>query len=298
MTWQGIARKDYEDVIRSRMIWGLLGVFVLLMAIITFGAAAGQLEDATGEDILFLFANIGGQLVVPIIALVVGYMAIVGERQSGTLRMFFGLSFGRRDVFAGKVASRLGVIAVATLATCAVAALLSLLLFGSVPVREFLGFTALTVLFGTMFTAIAVSVSAMAASRMRAMAGAIGSYVLFVMLWHPLVAGLYYGLNGELVGYEAPAWYFLALRLNPLDAYNKAVGALLDQYLFGLIGWTSIVEDVSSRRMQEGGLLVSERLGGDVPLYLSEWAAPVVLLAWTVVPLLVGYYRFERADLN
>ncbi|MFB6198565.1 MAG: hypothetical protein ABEI52_09915 [Halobacteriaceae archaeon] len=73
MGWKKIAKKDFEDVIRSRMIWGIIGIFILLMVIITFGAAAGQLQTASGEDILFLFANIGGQLLVPIIALVIGH---------------------------------------------------------------------------------------------------------------------------------------------------------------------------------------------------------------------------------
>lgn len=298
MSWRAIARKDFEDVIRSRMLWGILGVFVVLMTIITFAGAAGQSTNGSGEDILFLFANVGGQLLVPIIALVVGYMAIVGERQSGSLRMFFGLSFDRDDVFFGKLASRLGVIVVATLGTCALAGVVSLVLFGAVPLRAFLGFAAFTVLLGAMFTAIAVSVSAVAASRMQAMAGAIGSYVLFIMLWHPLVAGIYYALNGSLVSYAAPKWYFLALRLNPLSAYNRGVSVLIDQYVYGLFGWPNIVADIPPQQTQDGGLMVSERLGGELPVYLSEWATPVVLVLWMVVPVAVGYYRFERVDLN
>lgn len=298
MSWRAIARKDFEDVIRSRMIWGILSVFVVLMAIITFGAAAGNLGDATGEDVIFLFANVGGQLLVPIVALVVGYMAIVGERQSGSLRMFFGLSFDRADVFYGKLASRLGVIGVATLVTVVLAGVLSLGLFGSLPLAAFLGFGVLTVLFGAMFTAIAVSVSAMAPSRMRAMAGAIGSYVLFVMLWHPIVAGVHFLVEGELAGYSAPEWYFLLLRLNPLEAYNRALSGLVDQYLYGLFGWETVVEDVSSGQLQQTSLMVSDRLGGHVPFYLTEWFSVVVLLAWIVVPVYLGYRRFQRVDLN
>ncbi|MFB6198564.1 MAG: ABC transporter permease subunit [Halobacteriaceae archaeon] len=222
----------------------------------------------------------------------------MGERRSGSLRMFFGLSFDRDDVFFGKLASRLGVIGVATFVTSLVAGAMSLILFGSIPVPTFLGFTGLTVLFGAMFTSIAVSVSAMAASRMQAMAGAIGSYVLFVMLWHPIVGGIYYALNGELVGYEAPTWYLIALRLNPLEAYNRGISILIDQYLYGLIGWESIVEDIPPQKMRDGGLMVSERLGGELPFYLTEWVSPIILLAWIAVPIYIGYRRFERADLN
>ncbi|MDF9747110.1 ABC transporter permease subunit [Natrinema salsiterrestre] len=297
MTWTAIARKDFEDVVRSRMVWGITAVFLLLMGIVTLGASS-QIDDASATDVIFFFTNIGGQLFVPIIALVVGYMAIVGERQSGSLRILFGLSHNRRDVLVGKLASRTGVIVVATLAACAFAAALMFALFGSLPVPTVLGFVALTVLLGAAFTAIAVGVSAMTDTRMGAMGGAIGSYILFTMLWHPLIAGLHYALEGELVGVEAPAWYLFALRLNPLESYRQAIASMIDAYVPALVGWENIVEDVPAGSFQEGTLLTSNRVAGDVPFYLSEWFAPVVLLAWIVVPIAIGYRRFERADLN
>jgi len=201
------------------MVWGIIAVFLFLMGIVTLGASA-QIEDPSATDVIFFFTNVGGQIFVPIIALVVGYMAIVGERQSGSLRILFGLSHNRRDVLFGKLVSRTGVIAVATLVACAFAVALMIGLFGSLPVRTVLGFVTLTLLLGAAFTAIAVGVSAMTDTRMRAMGGAIGSYILFTLVWHPLVAGVHYLLAGELVGLEAPAWYLFALRLNPLEAYR------------------------------------------------------------------------------
>ena len=297
MTWTAIARKDFEDVVRSRMIWGITAIFLLLMGIVTFGASA-QIEDPSATDVIFFFTNVGGQIFVPIIALVVGYMAIVGERQSGSLRVLFGLSHNRRDVLFGKLASRTGVIVVATLAACAFAAALMVALFGTLPVGTLLGFVALTLLLGAAFTGIAVGVSAMTDSRMQAMGGAIGSYLLFTMLWHPLVAGVYYLLEGELVGLEAPTWYLFALRLNPLEAYRQAISSLIESFVPALIGWENIVEDVPAGSFQGDALLLSNRVAGEVPFYLTEPFAAVVLLGWLVVPVAIGYRRFERADLN
>lgn len=297
MTWTAIARKDFEDVVRSRMVWGIIAVFLLLMVIVTLGASS-QIEDPSATDVIFFFANVGGQLFVPIIALVVGYMAIVEERQSGSLRVLFGLSYGRNDVLFGKLASRTAVIAVATLVAVGFTAALMVALFGSLPIGTVLGFLGLTLLLGAAFTAIAVGVSAMAATRTRAMGGAIGSYILFTLLWHPAVAGVYYLAEGELVGLEAPGWYLLLLRLNPLEAYRQAVGSLIDGYVPALIGWENIVEDVPQGAFQEGTLTVSNRIAGDLPFYLTEWFSAVVLLIWIVVPVAIGYRRFERADLN
>lgn len=299
MTWAQVARKDFEDSIRSRMLWAAMAAFVLLMGIVVGAAATGDLSEADPTNLIVVFSQLGGQLLVPIVALMIGYMAIVGERESGSLRVLFGLSHSRSDVFAGKFVSRLGVIGVAALVACGVAIALAVLLFGSIDAGTFLGFVAVTLLLGAAFTSIAVCVSAMTASRAQAMAGAIGAYVLFIMLWHPIVAGLHYALNGELVGVEGPAWYFLLLRFNPLTAYVHTTGSLADQFINGLIGWETIVEDVALSQLQQpDALLLSNRVSGDLPYYLSDWSAGLILLAWVVVPAAVGYWRFEAADLN
>jgi ABC-2 type transport system permease protein len=299
MTSAQIARKDFEDAVRSRMIWAAVAVFVVLMGIIGASAATNDLSAADPTLIITLFANIGGQLLVPIIALMIGYMAIVGERQSGSLRVLFGLSHDRRDVFVGKLASRIGVILVATLVACVVAVVMALVLFDSVPVATFLGFVAITLLLGAAFTAIAVGVSAATESRMQAMGGAIGSFVSFTMLWHPLVAGIHYLLEGELAGLEAPNWYFFLLRLNPLEAYTQVSSSLADEFIWGLFGWATIIEDVPASTLQDpNALLLSNRIAGDLPFYLTDRFAAVTMLVWVVVPAYFGYRSFRGADLN
>ena len=294
-----IARKDFEDAVRSRMIWAVMGVFVFLMVVISAGAATNGLEDAEATEIIPLVANVGGQLMIPILALLVGYMAIVGERQSGSLRVLFGLSHSRWNVFAGKLASRLGVIVIATVVACLVALGMVVALFDDFPARTLLAFSLLTVLLGTVFTAIAVAVSAVSSSRMQAMGGAIGSYVVFTLVWHPAMAGLHYLVEGSLPGYEAPTWYFFLLRLNPFEAYTQVASELADQFIWGIIGWQGTVEDVPENVFQEPNtLMLSERVSGDLPIYLQDWVAVPILLLWIAIPLAIGYWRFERADLN
>jgi ABC-2 type transport system permease protein len=139
----------------------------------------------------------------------------------------------------------------------------------------------------------------MTESRMAAMGGAIGSYVLFVMLWHPLVAGVYYAVNGKLAGLKAPGWYFFLLRLNPLEVYAETASSISDQFIYGLFGWQGTVENIPKSALQDtSNLMQSNRLGGHVPFYLSDWFAPVILLLWIVVPAVIGYRKFQRADLN
>lgn len=218
-----IARKDLEDVIRSKLIWGVFGLFVLLMAIIGIASAGDPDAEITTEGFIDLFANLGAWLMVPVIGIMIGYMAIVGERQSGSLRVLFGLGFSRTDVLVGKFVSRSLVIVGVTVAALAVMLGMAFLIADSFDMALFVQFAALSLVLAVMFTAIAVAVSAVTSTRYRAMGGAIGAYVVFAMLWHPLSAGIHYLLKGDLPAYHAPEWYFLLTRLNPLEAYNQVV---------------------------------------------------------------------------
>lgn len=298
MSWRTVARKDFEDVVRSRMVWSILAVFVLLMTIVVLGASSNSGQDVGLADVVNFFSTLGGELLVPLTALVVGYMAIAGERESGSLRILFGLSHGRRDVLVGKATSRVTTMVVVATVACVSAAVLSLAVFGSMPADVFVGFLVLTVGLAAAFTGIALGVSAVTGSRRGAMGGAVGSYVFFTILWNPFVAGLHYAVEGELVGIDAPAWYLFLQRLSPLEAYRQGLMELLGENVFGLFGWEFIVEDVDQEAMADGGLVVSNRVGGEAPFYLTEWFAVLILLAWLVVPLALGLRHFEAADLN
>ncbi|NUB90534.1 ABC transporter permease [Haloterrigena sp. SYSU A121-1] len=294
-----IARKDFEDAVRSKLVWAVMGVFLFLMALVAVSASTQDLSEVEPTQLIVTVTNIGGLLFIPIVSLIVGYMAIVGERQSGSLRVLFGLSHSRWDVFVGKFVSRLGVVFVATLLTVALTVGMAVAMFDSVPLGTYLGYSALTILLGLAFAAIAVGVSAVSTSRMQAMGGAIGSYVVFSLIWHPLVAGVHYLLEGSMPGLEAPEWYFLLLRLNPLDAYRQVSSELAGEFIWGIIGMENIVEDIPDAAFENPDtLLLSNRVSGDLPFYLSDWFAAVVLLAWIVVPLAIGYWRFNGADLN
>lgn len=299
MSWQLVARKDFRDSLRSRKFWSIITVSLLFLAIVAFGAGTGDTGDAGQEIIYQLFNTIGSQLVVPMMAIIVGYMAVTGERQSGSLRVLFGLTHGRRDVLFGKLLSRALLMVIGMVLAALVVAGLVLSLFDSFNVSYFLGFTGLTILLAVSFTGIAVGISAAVGTRARAMGAAVGTYVAFMIFWYPAVAILHFGIKGELAGLNPPDWYLGLLMANPLLAYNEALGQLLGQYLTGFVGWPFIVEDVPQEVMaSDTALLFSNRVSGEVPVYLSDWFGLVVLLAWFVIPVLLGYWRFNGADLN
>ena len=294
MTLAQVARKDFEDAVRSKMLWGIIAVFVGFMAFVLL-AAIGTTDttDASGDAVLGLTAQLS-QLFVPLIALIVGYMAIVGERRSGSLRILLSYPHSRRDVVFGKLAGRSAVIGLA-LGVGSIASILLAAVVVAIPSLEnVVGLLGSIVLFGVGFTGLAVGISASVRTRGKAMAAAIGSLLVFLIVWDAAAAGLFAAVTGSLPGLEAEAWYFLLKRLNPLGAFRALAEPFVEGQLqpFFQMGLEEIPRDATAEQ-----LALSNRVPGSLPVYLSDWFAAATLAAWGVLPAIVGYLRFVRSDI-
>lgn len=96
-----IAKKDFEDAAHSKLLWGLTLV-LLIVTVPSFYNMTGTsflhgAADAT-EWLPSTFQN----FVAPL-AMIAAYRAVVGERESGSLRVLFGHPVTRRDLVIGKV---------------------------------------------------------------------------------------------------------------------------------------------------------------------------------------------------
>lgn len=295
-TWRQVARKDFEDAARSRVLWGLIGVFVAFL-VMSLLSAEQLFPERVSVDASMALTGVAmlAQLFVPGVALVAGYMAVAGERQSGSLRVLLTYPFSRFDVVAGKLVGRSLVTGTALAVGFAVATGLVAVLYGFPDVVTYAQWVASGVLLGLAFTGLAVGGSAAAASRGRAMTLTIGSFMAMVFFWKPVVVGVYYGLNGALPGVRVDAWYLLLERLNPLAAYRELAGGALGEYVQAVPRLP--LEDVPAEAPPEL-LATSNRVAGELPFYLQDWFAAVILLAWGVVPVVAGYLYFERADLG
>lgn len=294
MTLAQVARKDFEDAVRSKMLWGIMGVFVAFMGfVLVVTMVNSDPTAASGSDALQLTAQLS-QLFVPLVALVAGYMAVVGERRSGSLRILLGYPHARFDVVVGKLLGRTAVIAVTLGIGSAASIAIVALVTGLPDAGDAAGVLAAIVLFGTAFTGLAVGISASVRSRGKAMALAIGSLLVFLMVWDAAAAGVYATVTGSLPRLEAEPWYFLLKRLSPIGAFQAVAGTFLDGRIpsFFVMGLEEIPSGTTSAE-----LAVGNRVAGTLPFYLENWFAALTLGCWAVFPALVGYLRFRRSDL-
>ncbi|WP_266075343.1 ABC transporter permease [Haladaptatus caseinilyticus] len=274
MSWVVVARKDFEDAIRSRMLWAVTALFVFVTAgfIFLHKWIDGGYTPQKAMDII----NWSSTSVIPLTALVVTYLAIVGERDSGSIKLLLGLPHSRRDVVIGKFVGRSGVVAVATTAAFGASALVLLIEYGSFSVVGFLAQSALALLFALVFVSIALGFSAVTTSRPRAVSGAFGLFFFFQLGWKLPSLAVYYLLEGSMPAEPFPKWYFLTWMLNPVEAYK--IGS---RYL----------------SMPDQQTIYASLVAGDTPFYLDGWFALVVLAVWPIVPVSLGYLRFRTVDL-
>jgi ABC-2 type transport system permease protein len=273
-----VARKEFRDSVRSRWLWALTALFVLFTAGVAY--AFGVLEGSGdgGSLGLLFFMQSPVTTVVPVAALVVTYKAVVGERDSGSLKLLLSLPHSRRDVVAGKVLGRASALGAGVLAGFAVALVVVVLQYPSFDPVAYGLFVGLTLAFGLTYVAIGVGMSAFVGSRAKALAGAIGLWVVLEFLWGVVAFGLFWVTNGfSLAGLDEgfPAWIQFVQTLSPGAAYSRAASALLPADPTATLTGSPAA----------------------TPVYLEDWVGLVVLAAWLVLPPLVGYARFERAQL-
>lgn len=276
MSWTAVAKKDFSDAVRSRSLWALSVLFVLLVAGLAYAFAtllsgSGADEEISTLGFVVLLQSPAG-LFISIAGLLVGYKAIAGERESGSIKLLLGLPNTRRDVVLGKAVGRSLTVILPLLVGFAVAGLINFAMYDEVLFGDFLLFTVLTVLFAFSFTIVAVGISSACATTSRAAAAAIGFWLLNQM-WGALAIGLDFlisdgpGPGGE----PTPDWISVFQGLSPGAAYGNAAAYFLP-------------DDIRQQLATDFGSL-------------PEWYGVVVLLGWAAVGLAFGYARFQQADL-
>jgi ABC-2 type transport system permease protein len=278
-----VAKKDFKSARRSRSLWLVATLLGVVTALIGYSYQGYQVTPTESVHRLFGQIVLLLSLLLPIVALVASYMSIAGERESGGVKFLLSLPNTRRDVFLGKFCSRLAVVGAGVVFMFVTATAGGVARNGVLPVGFVAALLAFTLVYGSVFVSIAVALSSMVAARSKAIAAAVGSYFLLVLLY--VVPGLSVFMlarwvHTTLLGFDTNLDLYNAVSYtSPLTAYRQATNMVLP-------------ESVEQRVFQRASD------AGELPMYLSEEVSLLVFAVWVVVPLLVGYVRFQGADLE
>ncbi|AHZ67550.1 MULTISPECIES: ABC transporter permease [Pseudomonas] len=267
-----MARKEFSDGLRNRWLLAISVLFaVLAIGIAWLGAAAsGQLGFTSVPATIASLASLATFL-MPLIALLLAYDAIVGEDESGTLLLLLTYPLGRGQILLGKFVGHGLILALATLigfgcAMLAIAVLvdnveLSLLLWA------FGRFMASSTLLGWGFLGLAYVLSSASAEKSTAAGLALGVWFFFVLVFDLALLALLVLSEGQFNPKVLP-WLLL---LNPADIYR----------LINLSGFEPGAGNT--------GVLT---LGSDLPMPGSMlW---LCLSLWVAVPLGSAWLLFRR----
>ena len=293
MSSASVVRKDFRGARRSRMLWASAIVLGLIAALLAY--VSGSSAGTSTETVQSLFRTLAliMSVLLPIVALVASYLAIAGERESGGIKFLLSLPNTRRDVFVGKLASRLTIVAAGIGFMYIAAISVALTRHGAFPAAVILGTLLVTAVYGATFVSVAISMSAAAASKSRAIAGAFGSYFVLVILYvFPVVQipTMVRWLHTTILGADPnPDLYNAVQYTSPYLAYRKAINLVLPADQRQVIFYSSLPDDI------EYG---SAAANTELPMYLQDEFSVVILAFWLVVPLVLGYWLFKRADLE
>lgn len=263
-----IAAKEFRDRIRNRWVLAVAAVFTAFaLAIAYFGAAQQGAVGFRGIEVTIASLVSLVIYLVPLIALILGFDAIVGERERGSLDLLLSLPLTRLELLLGKFLGLSAALACATLAGFgSVGVLLGLRLPGSA-MFDYAGFTLSSILLGMAFLSLAVTVSTFAGDRTRASGAAIALWFFFVLIYDLLLLGGLVLTGGAYVGDVFP----YLLLLNPADVFR-----ILN--IFSL-------EEV--RTLYGLATVFPEKLAN--PALLGA-----VIVAWIAAPLALAAWRFRK----
>ncbi|MFA9460046.1 ABC transporter permease [Thiohalorhabdus sp. Cl-TMA] len=269
-----LARKEFRDGVRNRWVLAVsVALAVLALALAYFGAAPSGRVGFTPMGVTIASLTSLAIYLIPLIALVLCYGAIVGEREQGTLLLLLGYPVQRWQIFVGKFLGQAAILTLSILLGFSVAggllAMLSPEAGGPEAWEAFGLFVATSILLALAFQSLAYVVSAAAAEKTRAAGMALLLWFAFALFFDLVLLGLLVATEGAVGGGVFP----YLLLLNPADVYR----------LINLAGFDAVAR--------------SSGLVSVVPEALfSRTLLLAALAAWVVAPLALAAWLFNRGE--
>lgn len=270
-----ILHKELRDGLRNRWV---LAVTVLLTALaLALGFLGSAPTGAVKVDPLTVTVVSLSSLsifLVPLIALLLSFDAVVGEVERGTMALLLSYPVARWQVMVGKFLGHLAILALATTLGYGLAGITLQWAYGGIDFAAWGPFVFLivaSVLLGASFLAMGYLVSSLVAERATAAGIAIGVWLLLVVIYDMALLGLLVADQGRVI--TAPLLNTILL-FNPTDVYR----------LLNLTGYENVA-------MFAGMAGLSEQID------LSRAALLAVQLLWIIVPFALATAVFRRRPL-
>src|SRR3954454_3486455 len=267
-----IAGKEISDGMRNRWVLGATLLLAGLAFALAFlgSAPTGELGVKPLAVVVVSLASLTIFL-MPLIALLISYDAIVGEVERGCMLLLLTYPVTRRQILLGKFIGHVSILAIATLVGYGGAG--AAMAFGDQgDAQSWQAFATLigsSILLGAAFVALAYWISASVRERGTAAGISIGLWLAFVVIYDLLLMGVLVASKGWISERVFP-WLLLA---DPADIYR-----LLNLTAFENVRQFSGMAGLSQQAQFAPASLVA------------------ALLVWIAVPLILASRAFSRSE--
>ena len=269
-----LAVNEFLDGLRNRWVAAaiiLLGTTALVLLLV--GSAPIGTIRAGALDVSVVSLTSLSVYLLPLIALLLSFDALVGEFERGTMLLLLTYPVARWQVVLGKFFGHMMILLTAIVVGYGGAAVITVLFTdnGIEGWQAYASMMGSTLLLGAVFIALGYLVSILVRERSTAAGAAIVLWLIFVVLYDLGLLGLLLADHEQRIGQSL---FSMLMLVSPADTYR-----LLNLTAFDAVGQAAGIAGVAARS------------GFGVPLLLG------LMLMWVVVPLAATMAIFHRREL-
>ena len=270
-----IAKKEIMDNIRNFWIIIVTLIFILLTLITSY---FGSILSTGWQDLGLTIASMMSfvKLLLPILALMLGYVAIIGEIERGSMSSLLSLPLSREEIVAGKFLGLGGVLLISILLGFGCAGIVIGLIVSNVNYAEYLIFIVSTILLGLVYLSISIFFSTIFRKRSTALGGAIFLWFFFNIILPMILLGIAVAGKAlpEILSGDIPDWYYTLELIDPTSVYSTLVSLN--------------VEPVSPSQ---------NMIPLKYPSFYSSGLMAGILIVWIISFLFLTFWRFRKKDI-
>lgn len=278
-----IAKKEVMDNIRNK--WVII-ITIIFTALTLLASYAGSIFGSGWQDLAGTINSMSSlvQYLISIIALILGYSAIIGEIEKGSMSSLLALPTTRKEILFGKFIGLGTILTTSVLIGFGLAGVIIGLNVGEVNYGEYLFFIASSIFMGLIFLSIGLFLSTVFKKRSAAMGGAIFVWVLFAIIWIFIVgaiivaSGTFQTNTSSPGNIEIPDAYWASKFFNPLSSYSSFVSLN--------------IESIHSTQFTQ-----FSNLGISPPGFYNSTNMLISMIIWFVSPLALAFWRFDKKEI-
>ncbi len=268
-----LAFKELKDGLRNRWIAAAIIVLgTLALALSLLGSAPTGSVKASAMDITVISLASLSVYLIPLIALMLAFDALVGEFERGTMMLLLTYPVARWQVIIGKFLGHVLILFIAIFVGYGGVMLIMLASGGSIEGwQAYVAMMASSLLLGSIFIALGYLISVLVKERATAAGAAIGLWLVLVVLYGLLLFGALVIDKEQVISQQL---FSTLMLLSPTDSYR-----ILNLSMFEGVSQAAGIAGVASSAGINNALLLT------------------VLLLWVITPLIATLWVFQRREL-